>query len=141
MENGWRDLPGDAEFVGKPTALDFATAVSGEFGPVVIDFGLVFAIDDEGDGFVEFEFGTAIEGEVGVAFEFEADRHDAAGFAGADFGVAGSFEDAGVFEDGGVEADGFLSLAVEPEAVGDFLHTFAIFGFRSHTSTTNGIEL
>ena len=43
----WNDLPGHAEFVGEPGALVGAAAVGGECRPLVIDLGLILAVNEE----------------------------------------------------------------------------------------------
>ena len=55
------DLPGEAEPVLQPAALAFLAASGDEGVPVLVDFLLVTALHEEGDGFGESEFRPAIE--------------------------------------------------------------------------------
>src|SRR5437762_4254366 len=83
--------------------------------PVVIDFLLGVAADDEGYRFVEFELRTAVDcGEL-LAIEFEFDGEDAALWAGTFFGCAQLVKTARVLKYVEVELDGFFGIAVEPE--------------------------
>src|SRR4051812_306744 len=43
---GWRNLPGDTELVPEPATHTLLTTVRKERIPVIIDFGLVGAVDD-----------------------------------------------------------------------------------------------
>jgi hypothetical protein len=78
---GGDDLPSDAELVFEPAALDLFAAF-GEFGPVVVDFLLSVAADDEGDGLGEFKSGATVEGGEFLAFELEGDGETLAGGLG-----------------------------------------------------------
>ena len=84
-QDGGNDLPGEAEFVFQPAALDFLTA-DGEFLPIVIDFLLRLAIDDEGEGFGELEVRAAVQGDEFLAIELELDGHDRALWPAGDLG-------------------------------------------------------
>src|SRR5215204_7476730 len=55
------DLPRDAEPVLDPAAGPLLTAVDGEGVPVVVDVGLVRAVDLEGDRLVEAELRASVE--------------------------------------------------------------------------------
>jgi hypothetical protein len=108
------DLPGEAESVLKPAALDFF-ATGGELGPVVVYFLLGVAADDERDGIGERVHWSAVERSELLAVEFESDSEDAADGALALIGDAELAEAAGVLEDGEIEVDGLFCVAVEPE--------------------------
>ena len=58
---GRNDLPGEAELVLEPAAHAFLASVGREFGPVVVNFVLRFARDDEGDCICEFELRAGVK--------------------------------------------------------------------------------
>ena len=67
------DLPGDAELVFEPAALTLLASSGDELRPVVVDFLLVVAAYDEGDGFGKVEHRAAVECDELLAVEFEGD--------------------------------------------------------------------
>src|SRR4051812_41946608 len=111
------DLPGDAELVLEPAALALLAAL-GEPVPVVVGLLLVLAHDLEGDRLGEPELRAAVQAEVLLAVEGEADGEDVALPHRRRHvrPVAADGVDRGVREDGRVVLGGLLGLAVEPEA-------------------------
>jgi hypothetical protein len=66
------DLPGQAEPVLEPAALARRAAVRGQRVPIIIDLGLVLAVDGEGNRLGELEVGAAVEADIGSAGERES---------------------------------------------------------------------
>src|SRR5262249_3453321 len=108
---------GQAEPVLQPAALDLAAA-RGQLVPVVVDLGLVLAVDHERDGLGETVHRPAVQGREGLAVELESHRHDAALRTRAAVAVAGNGLDPRVPEDRDVEIGRLLGLAVEPQEWG-----------------------
>src|SRR5207245_11471039 len=71
------DLPRQAVAVLEPPARALL-ATLGELAPVVVDLVLVGAVDQQGDGPVERELWTAVEGGELLAVEHELDGEDGA---------------------------------------------------------------
>ena len=117
------DLPTEAELVRQPAAGDFLAAVGGELGPVVVDLGLGFAADDEGEGFGELVGGAAVEEGDLLAFDLEVEGEQGTG-DGVGIGFVGAelVELAAVGEEGEVEAGGGFGVVVEPEEGSDLVH-------------------
>src|SRR5262249_36051431 len=118
------DLPRETVPVLQPAALHFLTA-SRKLLPEVVDFFLILAVHDQGDGLGELEVGPAVQRRESLPVELELDGHDRAlgapGRLRCLLVVAGGADDPGILEDRHVVLRGLLGLAVEPQERGDFL--------------------
>src|SRR4051812_2499384 len=65
------DLPGQAELVGEPPALALLSAAGEELLPVVIDFLLVLALHEKGDGRGELEDRAGVQDHELLSHELE----------------------------------------------------------------------
>jgi len=74
------DLPGEAEFVLQPAALNLFAAL-GELAPIVVHLLLALAVDLERDRLGELEVGTAVQADESLPFEIEHHDHDRAGLS------------------------------------------------------------
>lgn len=116
-----KDLPGHAEFVREPAALHGRAAFK-ESRPVMIDLFLSLAGHGERDGRGEMKLRAAVQGREFLPVQREVDHQDRALLARTCLAVAHHLADFRVLEGRCVETGGFLGLAVEPQAGGDWLH-------------------
>src|SRR6266699_500017 len=114
------DLPGQTELVLEPAALP-RRAARGELRPQVVHFFLRVAVHDQGNGFGEFEFRTAVERGELLAFDLEAADQDRSGGPGSRLAVSRHAQDLRVLEDRDIVIHRLLGVAVEPEERRDFL--------------------
>src|SRR5438105_2386601 len=115
---GRDDLPRQAVPILQPAA-DTLLAALGELPPVVVDLGLVRAVDEQRNRLAELELGAAVDAGVLLAVEQERHGHHRADPARRAFGVVRHGGDLGVREDRHVELGGLEGLGVEPEVGGD----------------------
>src|SRR5262249_35107158 len=115
VERRWKDLPGYAELVLQPPALHFLSAAFGQLAPKRVELFLRLALDDERHGLVETDDRAAVERDVLLAVELEANGHHAAVWSRAGRAVMRRLQDLRVLEQGDVELGGRFGLAVEPE--------------------------
>src|SRR5207237_181 len=73
------NLPGDPPLVLAPAARTLFAAVGGETLPVVVDLGLVRAVDLERDRLAEAELGSAVDAHETLPVELDLHRHHRAG--------------------------------------------------------------
>src|SRR3954468_2632711 len=121
------DLPGQAEAVLEPPARALLPAVA-ELLPVVVDLGLVGALDLEGHRLAEGELGAAVDADKALAVQLPFDGHDGARLARPGLVVVVGRDDAGVREDRDVELGRLLGLGVVPQARDDARHGAAPLG-------------
>src|SRR5690606_32156994 len=125
------DLPGNAEAVAEPAALlDHTTRPQSL--PIAIDLSLVHAVDDEGDGVVEWVERSGAHGHEGLPGERELDHLN--GASRSTWTVRRQRRDtvhAGVREDRHIEVRRFDGFMVEPE-VWDDLGAAADLLIRRH---------
>ena len=98
----------------------------GELLPVVVDLGLVGAVDLERQRLGEGVLGPAVQRQERLAVELEADRHHRPLRAWAGGAVAGDLDDPRVGEDRRVQLRRLLSFGVEPETGCDVRHGYLL---------------
>ena len=114
------DLPGDAELVGEPAALDMLAALR-KLLPQRIDFSLVVAIDHERNRGRELVVRAAVQRQESLAVDLEENRHHRALLAGRELAVARRRQNAAVRKDREVVGDRLFGVEIEPETGRDFL--------------------
>src|SRR5580693_1417307 len=119
-EPGRHDLPGKAVLVDEPAAGDSLAAV-GQPVPVVVDLGLVGALDDDRHCGAELVQRAAVERQELLAVELELHRGDGAFRARPRARVPLHPAEAGVLEDSHVVVRRLFALGVEPQAGGERL--------------------
>ncbi len=121
-QSGGNDLPKETEFVLEPTALTFLAAPRGELGPVVVNFVLRVAGDNEGNRFGEFEVRAGVQSCEFLAVQRKDDGQHAAFGTWAGFSAARNLSDFGIGKDRAVKIGRFFGLRIEPQEWRDFWH-------------------
>src|SRR5262249_26111087 len=114
-----------AELVLEPTALAFGAAVGEQLAPVVVDFLLCVAADEERHRFVELEGRSAVQRHETLAEQFERRLRRVRAL------------DARVRKHGCIEADGVFDVAVEPQEWGDRLHDESLRSWNGASRAPN----
>ncbi len=107
------NLPGEAELVLKPTALNLAASL-GQLGQIIVHFLLRIAAHDKRYGFSELEYWTAVERSEGLAVAFKRNGENAALGRFAFIDVVPLIQTAQVLENSEIKLDGLFSVRVEP---------------------------